>query len=68
MWQTEKESVIESTQIAKEEALNFLALEREKFMKMSHQEAIKELIKMSNIDNKIRKIESINDNGLFSLR
>lgn len=68
LWQTEKESVIESTQIAKEEALNFLALEREKFMKMSHQEALKELIKMSNIDNKIRKIESINDNGLFSLR
>lgn len=68
LWQIEKEAVTELTKIAKEEALYFLALEREKFMKMSQNEAIKELIKMSKIDNKIRKIESITDSELLSIK
>lgn len=68
LWQLEKQAVIESTKIAKEEALYFLASEREKIMKLSHEEALKELIKINRIDSRIKTIESIKENGLFSIQ
>ena len=67
LWQTEKEASVEATVIAKEEGLRFLASEREKIMRMSHEEALKEIIKLSKIDRKVRTIESISDNGLFGI-
>ena len=54
--------------IAKVEGLTFLAQEREKIMRMSHQEALKELIKVHKIDSKIKTIKSISDNGLFTIK
>jgi len=54
--------------IAKKEALVYLASEREKIMRMSHNEALKELIKSSKIENKIKIINKISDNGLFGLK
>ena len=68
LWKTEKEAVTESTEIAKEEGLTYLASEREKIMRMSHDEALKELIKMSKIDSKIKIIQSITDSGLFGIK
>ncbi len=40
LWKTEKEAATESTEIAKEEGLSYLAFEREKIMRMSHDEAL----------------------------
>lgn len=68
LWKTEKEAATESTKIAKEEGLCYLASEREKIMRMSHDEALKELIKMSKIESKIKIIESISDSGLFEIK
>jgi type II restriction enzyme len=68
LWNLEKTVALESINFAKEEALLFLAGEREKIMKMSHQEALKELIKVNKIDNKIEMVKSINDNGLFEIK
>ena len=68
LWKTEKEAATESTEIAKKEGLTYLASEREKIMRMSHDEALKELIKMSKIDSKIRIIQSITDSGLFGIK
>ena len=68
LWKTEKEAATESTEIAKEEGLTYLASEREKIMRMSHEEALKELIKMSKIDSKIKIIQSITDSGLFGIK
>jgi hypothetical protein len=68
LWKTEKEAATESTEIAKEEGLTYLASEREKIMRMSHDEALKELIKMSKIDSKIKIIKSITDSGLFGIK
>lgn len=68
LWQDEKLAVAEVIKIGKEDDLSFLASEREKIMKMTHQQAINELIKISNIDNKIRTIKSVSENNLFSLR
>ncbi len=45
-----------------------MASEREKIMRMSREDAVKELIKISKIDSKIKIINSINDNGLFEIK
>lgn len=68
LWDIEKNVAIESIAIAKEEALMFLAQEREKIMRMSHKEALQELIKAHKIENRIKVIKSISDNGLFKLK
>ena len=68
LWQTEKIAAIESIDVAKEESLRFLASEREKIMRMSHADALKELIKVNKIDKKIQTIKSISDNGLFAIK
>ncbi|MBE2227618.1 MAG: HindIII family type II restriction endonuclease [Ignavibacteria bacterium] len=68
LWLFEKEAATQSITIAKEEALTFLAQEREKIVRMSHKEAINELIRVCKIDSKIRKINAVTDNGLFLVK
>ncbi len=67
LWKIEKEISNESLIISKEIDLEFLASERERFARMSHEEAIIELIKISKIESKINIISSICDNGLFNI-
>ncbi|MDI9364768.1 MAG: HindIII family type II restriction endonuclease [Flavobacterium sp.] len=67
LWEIEKGVSTESIAVAKEEALTFLAKEREKIMRMSHKEALKELIKVHKIESKIKTISAIADNGLFTI-
>jgi len=68
LWEIEKGVATESIAIAKEEALTFLAQEREKIMRMSHKEALEELVKVHKIENRIKTINKISDNGLFTLK
>lgn len=68
LWQIEKQAAEESVQIAKEAALTFLAEERERFIRMSHDEAIVELIKSHKIDNKIKTIRSVTCNDILTVR
>jgi len=68
LWNKEKMASAESVLIAKEEALAYLAKEREKIMLMSHDEAINELIRVHKIDNRIKTINAVSDNGLFTLK
>jgi len=68
LWSTEKIASSEAITISKEEALTYLANEREKIMRMSHQEALNELVKVHKIESKIRTINSISDNGLFAIK
>jgi type II restriction enzyme len=68
LWNIEKGVATESIAVAKEEALTFLAQEREKILKMSYKEALQELIKVHKIDSRIKTVNSISDNGLFTLK
>ena len=68
LWSTEKIASSEAIRISKEEALTYLANEREKIMRMSHREALEELIKIHRIESRIKTIESISDNGLFAIK
>ena len=68
LWQDEKVAAKESIEIAKVEALKYLSSEREKIMKMTHQEALKALVRASKIESKIITINKISDNGLFGVK
>ncbi len=67
IWKDEKKASIESISISRKEALGFLAFERERIMKLSRADAIKEVLTASKIQNKITKIKSVSDNGVFDL-
>lgn len=67
IWENEKKAAVESVNIAKEEALRYLASERERIMRMDHNQAIAELIKIKKLDSKIKVIESISDSGIFAI-
>lgn len=68
IWKDEKRASIESIYVSREEALGFLASERERILRLSKDDAIKEVLKSSKIENKIKTIKSVADNGLFGLK
>ncbi len=65
LWEIEKQAALESIAIAKEFGLIFLAKEREKIMRLSHEEALLELVRVHKIESRIRVINSISDNGIL---
>lgn len=68
LWMIEKQAAGESIQIAKEEDLIFLAQQRERIMRMSHEEALLELVKVHKIESKIKTINAIKENGIFTIK
>jgi len=67
IWKEEKKASLESIHISKKEALSFLSAERERIMRLSKEDAIKEVLKSSKIENKIKAIRSVSDNGLLAV-
>lgn len=67
LWKDEKVAHLESIVAAKTEALDYLSSERDRIMKLSHEEALRQLIQASKIENKMKVINKIQDNGLFEV-
>jgi len=65
LWGVEKKANLESISAAKEEGLSYWATEREKIMRLSHEEALKQLVSAHKIDSKISVLNRISDNGLL---
>jgi len=68
LWRDEKKAAAESIALAKEEALIYLAGEREKIMRMSHEEAISELIRSNRIESRIAVIQSLSSNNILGIK
>src|SRR5690606_39188650 len=68
LWGIEKQSAVESITVAKREALSYLESMRVRLMRLSHTEAIKELVKIHKLENKIKVINSVVDNGIFEMK
>ena len=68
LWSVEKIAATESVEIAKLEDLSFLAKQREAILKMTHEEALAELMKVYKIESKIKAIESVKDSGIFEIK
>jgi len=67
LWKTEKIAAVESIAVAKEEALTELALERERILRMSKEQAVRELVRKANLDNRERVIRRVTDTGIMNL-
>lgn len=67
IWREEKIASVESIRLAQEEALQFLASERERIMRLSREEAIQEVVKWRKIESRVRSVRSVADNGLLEL-
>jgi type II restriction enzyme len=67
LWRIEKAAAAESLLDAKEEGLLYLDLERSRIMRMNHDEALRELIKLQNLDARARVISAVRDNGLMGV-
>ena len=63
----EKQAAVESIAVAKNEALTFLAKEREKIVRMSYEEAILELVRVHKIDSRIKTIKSVVSNNILTI-
>lgn len=68
LWKAEKQAAVESIVLAKEEALTYLAKEREKIMRMTHDEALNELVKVYKIESRIKIINSVSNNEILAIR
>lgn len=67
LWREEKIALVESIALSKEEALQFLAKERERIMRLSREDAIKEVLKSSRVDNRIQAVNKVADNGILNV-
>lgn len=67
LWRTEKEAATQALAVAKEEALTYLATERERIMRLSHDEALRQLITVHKLESRAAQINRISDSGLLSL-
>ena len=67
LWIREKEAALDSVTAAKEEALTHLAGERERIMRMSHADALAELIAIHRIESRIQTIQRVRDTGILNI-
>jgi type II restriction enzyme len=67
LWKIEKVAVLEALIVVKNEALAFLAKERQQIMQMSREDAITSLIRDKNIVGRELVIRSLKENGILSM-
>lgn len=67
IWRTEKIVSVEAIKVAKKEALTHLNQERQRFLKMSHQDTIENLIRAYNIDGRKQVIDSVSENQIMAM-
>ena len=67
IWREEKIALLESVEVVWQEALGFLAEERERVMKLSKQEAIQEVLDGRKLDARARAVNAVGENGLLDI-
>jgi hypothetical protein len=65
MWKEEKIASIEAIRVAQQEALTHFARERERIMRLSRADAIREFLSWRKLENKERAVRSVKDRGLM---
>ncbi len=67
LWQREKQASLEALNVGKQEALAFLASERQRMVKMSREEAVRELLKVSKVESKVRTINAVSISEIMGI-
>lgn len=68
LWRDEKLASLDSIKFAKIEALTEIAQERERIMRMSHKDALAELVSKHNLDGREAIIRAVSDTGILTIR
>lgn len=64
-WREEKIASVEAMEVARAEALTYLAEERERIMKLSRRDAIREILQWRRMEGRVRTVGSVQSNGLL---
>lgn len=67
LWNEEKAATLEVIAFAKSEGLEALEQERSRILRLTHDEALSELVRQKNIDGRNATINSLRDNGLLRI-
>ena len=67
IWREEKIASLESVKVAQDDALSYLAGERERIMKLSHKEAIREILEWRKLENRVQAVKAVKDSGLLEI-
>lgn len=65
LWTDEKVASLEALDLAKREALTQLRSERNRMLGLSHEEALRELVRLAGLDSRIAHVERIAHGGLL---
>jgi type II restriction enzyme len=67
LWQREKQASLEALNVGKQDALAFLASARQRMVKMSREEAVRELLKVSKVESKVRTINAVSISKIMGI-
>ena len=68
LWRTEKQQSMNALAVVKEEGVAHLASERDKTLAMSHQEALRELVRLKRFDERMDRIRGVGHGTLLEHR
>ena len=67
IWREEKIASLEAVQVAREEALSHLAGERERIMRLSRRDAIREILAWRRLEGRVQAVQAVKDSGLMDI-
>ena len=66
-WEAEKQASMVGLDVARDESLEYLRAERNRLLGLSHRQALDELVRLSGIDSRIRRVESVGHGELLGV-
>ena len=67
LWRNEKIALLESIEVAREDALRALAEERARIMCLSRQDAIREVLDAQRLGTRTQAVEAVSENGILNI-
>ena len=65
LWTNEKKESLAGLSVVKEEALRYLRAEKTRLLRLSHQDALKELLRATGLDSRIQHVEQVEHGNLL---
>ena len=66
-WEVEKQASMAGLDVARDESLEYLRAERNRLLGLSHRQALDELVRLSGVDSRIRRVEAASHGGLLGV-
>lgn len=67
LWTNEKKESLAGLSVAKDEALKYLRAEKTRLLRLSHQEALSELLRATGLDSRLQHVEQVEHGNLLGV-